>query len=587
MKPPRRSCVDQFVRVSPDLKCDLFHVIENFHLSLGDRFNNAALTSQVKTVILKIRDEMMLAGPLGGLFFDMNLYNLWTLLKNYKTKQKAEVANRNACAFMAPFITRFLIDRMLFTLDRIMWTAPCSGLMIPKRLACAIFRLSMDIRKKTTGNCKFSGCGRKQLMGYAKGLVETFYSLDEAGVIGADLKRFFQLHCQFINTDRLLTPVLDCCAGREPNLSMLTNHWFQRRDCRSLSRSSSHAGQSLNEFDNPFLLTDDEGNLRIDVCDLSPLLPSTQNPTMPTLQMTTAMSAIAPCQTFVAQALPQSVSLAGPITILSRSDLSDLSMAATVTSQTGLTGGTMVSNIVPSMTPTVDSTPSSRASPQPQPQSLLQFLQAPFPVPLTPLSPPSPQQSTSLNLKRRAPDEIDCSAPKIVRTEPAKTGCAPIVSHAQTNLTIQQRPSAHALSNCRAEGTAPETIVPETGPDQRAIDAVPAETTVCCATTLPSVPNIIDLSEIENSGDFQPLPTENLTLFSECDMSPESCVTLGIPGVPSLQVDVQPSHATESPFIDTNAIMTEEENNYNIDDELTQILFNLFESGSSGDPTKQ
>lgn len=580
MKPPRRSCVDQFIRISPDLKCELFHVIENFHLSLGDRFNNAALTSQVKTVILKIRDEMMLAGPLGGLLFDMNLYNLWTLLKNYKTKQKAEVANRNACAFMAPFITRFLIDRMLFTLDRIMWTAPCSGLMIPKRLACAIFRLSMDVRKKTTGNCKFSGCGRKQLMGYAKGLVETFYSLDEAGVIGADLKRFFQLHCQFTNIDRLLTPVLDCCAGREPNLSMLTNHWFQRRDYRSISRSSSHAGQSLNELDNPFLLTDEEGNLRVDVCDLSPLLPTTQSPAISTLQMTTAMSAIAPGPTFVTQALPQSVSLTGPITILSRSDLSDLSMGGTMASQTGLTGGTIAPSIVPSMTPTVDSTHSSRVSPQPQSQSLLQFLQAPFPVPLPPLSPPSPQQSTSLNLKRKAHDQIDCLAPKVARTEHGKkTDCTPIVPEAETNSTIQQGSNAHALS-------APETIVPATGSDpsdQYAIAAVPVETTA----TLPSVPNIIDLSEIENSGDFQPLPTENLTLFSECDLSPESCVTLGIPGVPSLQVEGQPSHATVSPFIDTNAIMTEEENNYNIDDELTQILFNLFESGSSGDPTKQ
>lgn len=634
MKPPRRSCVDQFLRISPSLRNEVFHVIENFHLSLGDRFDNVALASQVRTISLKMRDEMIMSGPLGGLLFDLNLYNLWTLLKNYKTKQRAELANRNACAFMAPFVTRFLVDRLLFTMDRIVWTAPCSGLVLPKRLACAIFRLAMDVRKKTAGNCKFSGCGRKQLMAFAKELAETFQSLEDVGALSPDVKRFFQLHCRFTNVDRLLTPVLDCCSGREPSLALLNSHWFQRKDqVRSASKTAAGpVAEASTTFDNPLLLTDEEGNLRTDVCDLSPLLPGHGTQTPAVGQLPRQIPAVPPGPTFIAtQNLPPHVSLAGPITLLSRPCFSEVAVDSIPRGgvQAVVPGTSLVPTIVSDLnTTTMDAIPQYLGLPGPS-QSLLQFLQTPLPVQIPPLSPPPLVQEVPLNLKRKSPDSL-CAGPPPKITANGVPRCSPppicptVEQIPEANrsrpslqpraLPVETRHWCQPAANSPIAGPIPSVSASPAGertsehPSGGTEAVSPGSQVDCCAGcartqaeispvsepitptsasthTLPPLPNIMDLAEIENSGDFQPLPTDNLTLFSECDMSPSSCANLAIPTVNSVQQDGQSTRSSETLFLDSRDVLTEEEKNYIIDDELTQILYNLFESGASKTPT--
>lgn len=577
MKPPRRSCVDHFLKISTNLRNEVFNVIENFHLSLGNRFDNMALASQVRAISLKMREEMVLAGPLGGFIFDINLYNLWTLLKNYKTKQRAQLANRNACAFMAPFVTRFIVDRMLFTMDRIVWTAPCSGLVIPRRLACAIFRLAMDVRKKTSGNCKFSGRGRKQLMSYAKEMVEVFQSLDDAGILGPDLKRFFQLHCRFTNIERLLIPVQDCCAGREPNMAILNSHWFQRRDeVRAVSRTAGPVTEAPRDFDNPLLLMDEEGNVKIDVCDLSPLLPCQTSQSLGNMS-TTSISTLSPGSAFITQT---TVPIPGQMAVLNRAAFADVALDANFRNGTGSTGSfhphyhTDMNTVFASPAPSLNT-----SSP------LLQFIQLPLSVTIPPLSPLSPVREANQTRKRKSDAEPPETQSKVIAFDPS--GCSPRAVRVDSLQSAErgslQTPERKDLENIEAQRIAGA----DTSPFMQSPGSscsTSEQTTTAAPQTLPSLPNLMDLAEIENSGDFHPLPTDNLTLFSECDMSPDSCATLGIPAVMGEGGSVQPAKSPESLFLESGDVMTEEEKNYIIDDELNQILFRLFETSATERP---
>lgn len=261
--------MDQFLKVSNTLREQIFTTIENFHLTLGSKFDNAAFVKQVGSICHNLQEEMATAGALGGLLLDLNLYNLWTLLKNYKNKQRASVANMNPCAFVAPFITKHLIERMLFSMDRIFWTAPCSGVVLPKSLSCAMFRLSMDVRKKTTGNCKFSGCGRKQLMSFARDTIDCFEQLQSKGQLTPKVQLFLKLHFPTININKIMEPVMDCCDGRAPNYKLMNVHWLQSRG----QYRCSFLGWNKEGVENdPLVIVDDCGYIRADMCDLSPFL---------------------------------------------------------------------------------------------------------------------------------------------------------------------------------------------------------------------------------------------------------------------------------------------------------------------------
>lgn len=260
--------MEQFLKLTETLKDLIFTLLENFHSTLIGQFDNNVFAVQVHNVCQFMYQEMLNIGPMGGLLLDLNLYNLWTLMRNYKNKQKAAVANGNPCAAAAPAITKFLIERILFAINRIFLTGPCSEVAVPKAFSVPLFKLLMDLRKKTSGVCKFSGSGRKQIMTLAEDLVFAYDALEKEQKLSARVRLFFKLHFPFVDVQSLVRPIQELLTGGIPNLMHLNLNWLQHQVPKTTGNNTLET--------NP-LVRDASGFIRVEICDLSPFLTEAEN----------------------------------------------------------------------------------------------------------------------------------------------------------------------------------------------------------------------------------------------------------------------------------------------------------------------
>lgn len=280
--------MEQFLKISDTLKEAIFTLMENFHSSLIGQFDTSVFSIQVQNVCHFLHREMLAVGPLGGLFLDLNLYNLWTLMRNYKNKQKAAVANNNPCAAIAPAITKFLIERILFATDRLFWTGHCSDVALPKPVAIAFFRLFMDLQKKTNGLCKFNGSGRKQIMSFAEDLIAAYEELESQHKLSPKVKLFFKMHFPFVDVQGITSPIQELLTGTMPNLAHLNLHWLQQQSPKLPNGADAARDQTPQQQ----TIRDASGFIRPEICDLSSFLVNAENDA--TLQQSQQTIAIIP-----------------------------------------------------------------------------------------------------------------------------------------------------------------------------------------------------------------------------------------------------------------------------------------------------
>lgn len=206
---PRPNCVDDFLLVTTEIKNSLYRAIQTYHTALNKPGGDCpSVTKDTHQVCYELIYSASETSYIGGLIGSLNLCNLWTIYRNYKGKKKP-VSELHACAIFSSHLVRHIIEKIIFETDKFFLCAPCSSITVPKSLAAAMFNLLSEARKRALGQNKLFGTGRVQMMTAGRELIETYISLNKAGQISEDLKKF--IHIVFImpNVDELFKQIYD------------------------------------------------------------------------------------------------------------------------------------------------------------------------------------------------------------------------------------------------------------------------------------------------------------------------------------------------------------------------------------------
>nr|CAC85045.1 hypothetical protein [Saimiriine gammaherpesvirus 2] len=151
------------------------------------------------------------------------MYTLWTLLRNYRTKQRSRPVNSTVISRYAQHIVKYIIQRLVYATDRLFLTAPTSGIVIPVPLANAIFNLLSHCRKKCTGLWRNYGTEKSVLMGLGKEITLCYQALNESGIVSTTLAAFLKLSFPTVSIQNLFEPMFQSCNGNEdifPDISV-------------------------------------------------------------------------------------------------------------------------------------------------------------------------------------------------------------------------------------------------------------------------------------------------------------------------------------------------------------------------------
>ncbi|AMA67404.1 protein Rta [Vespertilionid gammaherpesvirus 1] len=193
IKAPKALCVGQFLGLSESLRLQLLSVIEMYHECLIKSGDVGVFMNNVYKACLALEQEMKAFEPLGGLMFELNLFNMWNLLRNYKNKQNAPHANEIPCALLSQPLLKYTSEKLVYCCDRLFTTAQCSNVVLPVKLATAFYKLQLELRKKCLMSWKTLSGGRKNLMETGANIIECFTLLDKNNEIPTRTKAFLKL----------------------------------------------------------------------------------------------------------------------------------------------------------------------------------------------------------------------------------------------------------------------------------------------------------------------------------------------------------------------------------------------------------
>nr|BEG23121.1 protein Rta [Macronycteris gammaherpesvirus 1] len=225
-------------------------------------------------VCFALEKEMKCYGPLGGIMLEVNSFNLFNLFRNYKNKQAAVAANLNPAALLAQQLLKFHSERLVVSTDRFFTTSVCSQVSIPPPLACVIFKLQQNVRKRTLTAWKTLAGGRKGLMALTAEFVARFGSLDARGLLTPRFKAFVKLTFPPCRVQSIVNLLKVVHAQKITSIKSLNFPRMKKRTTHS-SIVSSDSNPSI--FSLPEALLSEfngEGMLKTDVFDVNPFLQS-------------------------------------------------------------------------------------------------------------------------------------------------------------------------------------------------------------------------------------------------------------------------------------------------------------------------
>nr|BEG23042.1 protein Rta [Macronycteris gammaherpesvirus 1] len=225
-------------------------------------------------VCFALEKEMKCYGPLGGIMLEVNSFNLFNLFRNYKNKQAAVAANLNPAALLAQQLLKFHSERLVVSTDRFFTTSVCSQVAVPPPLACVIFKLQQNVRKRTLTAWKTLAGGRKGLMALTAEFVARFGSLDARGLLTPRFKAFVKLTFPPCRVQSIVNLLKVVHAQRITNIKSLNFPRMKKRTTHS-SIVSSDSNPSIFSLPEPLLSEfNGEGMLKTDVFDVNPFLQS-------------------------------------------------------------------------------------------------------------------------------------------------------------------------------------------------------------------------------------------------------------------------------------------------------------------------
>lgn len=200
--------MDQFILASPETRKQLICIVQGFHSPLNsseDAFNFLRYVEQLHHQMIDELSELDCC--LGGLAAYMNLFNFFTLARNYKNKTKGIHRLPNPCGHAAQPALRHIMDRIQCHVEKFFLYAPCSGVDIPKPLAHAMFTFMMELKGKFGGINRTLGVGRRLLQAQTEKVLTTAASLKAAGVLPVRTEAFCMLVFQFPDISQLFAPL--------------------------------------------------------------------------------------------------------------------------------------------------------------------------------------------------------------------------------------------------------------------------------------------------------------------------------------------------------------------------------------------
>lgn len=209
---PRKTTLNVIPGLSEDLKMELHKLLMMYYSGLStDPQAGKSFAIQLENAIWRMADELALLGPIGGLLFDLSLFNFFACMKNYKVQNKA--TTRIPSVPLSQAIMKYVIERMIYATDRLFIRAPCSGLVIPKELANCFYQLTKEVRARACGSWRKLSVGRKTASVISLELVKCIGALDAQQKLSPEFKAFLKLSFPFVNPNNIVIPIHEQAAG--------------------------------------------------------------------------------------------------------------------------------------------------------------------------------------------------------------------------------------------------------------------------------------------------------------------------------------------------------------------------------------
>ncbi|UNP64472.1 putative herpesvirus transcription activation factor [Saguinine gammaherpesvirus 1] len=209
---PRKTTLNVIPGLSEEVKRELHKLLMMYYSGLStDPQAGKSFAIQLENAIWRMADELALLGPIGGLLFDLSLFNFFACMKNYKVQNKA--TTRIPSVPLSQAIMKYVIERMIYATDRLFIRAPCSGLVIPKELANCFYQLTKEVRARACGSWRKLSVGRKTASVISLELVKCIGALDAQQKLSPEFKAFLKLSFPFVNPNNIVIPIHEQAAG--------------------------------------------------------------------------------------------------------------------------------------------------------------------------------------------------------------------------------------------------------------------------------------------------------------------------------------------------------------------------------------
>lgn len=213
--------MSQLIGVSAETKEEFQQLVDLFICFLQhpeDGLNALQYVKNLELALRRLQSDSLKHGPLSGLIFDLNFYNVWVMFRNQKVRFNAKVHNRHPCGYISHHLIKYAIERVVYTTDRLFLTAPCSGVQLPQPLACSLFEILKDVRGKCTTAWRRLGAGRRHLMTFGRNVLDEFNSEKKSpGGISREVEAFIKICFPQMDLNKILIPIYQHAINIPPD----------------------------------------------------------------------------------------------------------------------------------------------------------------------------------------------------------------------------------------------------------------------------------------------------------------------------------------------------------------------------------
>nr|WOZ69492.1 ORF50 R-transactivator-like protein [Ovine gammaherpesvirus 2] len=236
-------CLDDFIGLSGELSDKIYRRMSAFQKTTTCTDEESeAFTQQVLEMCQEIVKANRVQNELWGFVADLNLFNIFALLKSYKQRVRQANCKQLLCATASGQIIRHFIERIIRNTDRFFLVAPCNGLHLPPELARAMYTLLSEVRSRAVHQGRMFGGGRMQIMKAGLQVVSVFGNLLESDTTPASLKAYMEHTFPVPSLDDVFKPLFKIEEDIRQQKASLTRHihFTARRRCPNKSAFSDY-----------------------------------------------------------------------------------------------------------------------------------------------------------------------------------------------------------------------------------------------------------------------------------------------------------------------------------------------------------